>query len=424
MERHYLKLSNQNIFTPKYVRGYSSGGIRSRKILTNFPKTTKFSSSEINDFYSSIKYNQDKSNLLISSNNFLYSPKRNILKKNYRNIRSSKQKPKSSSFQKLLPSVNRNMTQNKFCLETEKLYHETYQIKKVIQQLEQELFYLSQENLIKDEQLNEKEQEINNIINNNYKTFDDDDGYNDNYNINISDINSSMGVLILKIKKEIRNTNNEIKNENFKLKYLKRSLYLTKIKELNVESKLLQQQSNKINRLIDNALEIKNENDKTMEEYEHLKENINRQEIILSNLNDECISLEQEEYFLNNQLQNLKNELKTKIEKAKKNNNELNALSLKNKNLNNDKIIKSQTYTTKINGMPITIKSLYTNKLSDLKKNINFYKRQCKYTDDMINKLQDQRKKLVDANKSFEQKLKISQNLLQHSTNIKKLKKN
>ena len=421
MERHYLKLSNQNIFTPKYVRGYSSGGIRSRKILTNFPKTTKFSSSEINDFYSSIKYNQDKSNLLISSNNFLYSPKRNILKKNYRNIRSSKQKPKSSSFQKLLPSVNRNMTQNKFCLETEKLYHETYQIKKVIQQLEQELFYLSQENLIKDEQLNEKEQEINNIINNNYKTFDDDDGYNDNYNINISDINSSMGVLILKIKKEIRNTNNEIKNENFKLKYLKRSLYLTKIKELNVESKLLQQQSNKINRLIDNALEIKNENDKTMEEYEHLKENINRQEIILSNLNDECISLEQEEYFLNNQLQNLKNELKTKIEKAKKNNNELNALSLKNKNLNNDKIIKSQTYTTKINGMPITIKSLYTNKLSDLKKNINFYKRQCKYTDDMINKLQDQRKKLVDANKSFEQKLKISQNLLQHSTNIKKL---
>ena len=59
------------------------------------------------------------------------------------------------------------MSQNKFCLETEKLYHETYQIKKVIKQLEKELFFLSHENLIKDEQLNEKEQEINN----NYKTL-------------------------------------------------------------------------------------------------------------------------------------------------------------------------------------------------------------------------------------------------------------
>ena len=81
------------------------------------------------------------------------------------------------------------------------------------------------------------------------------------------------------------------------------------------------------------------------------------------------MSLEKEEYLLNNQLLNLKNELKTKIEKAKKNNNELNVLSLKSKNLNNDKIIKSQPYTTKINGTPITIKSLYTNRLSDLKKN-------------------------------------------------------
>ena len=71
--------------------------------------------------------------------------------------------------------------------------------------------------------------------------------------------------------------------------------------------------------------------------------------------------------------------------------------------------------------MPITIKSLYTNKLSNLKKNINFYKRQCKYTEDMINKLQDQRKKLIDVNKNSDQKLKISQNFLQNSTKLKKM---
>ena len=436
MESHYLKLNNQNFFTPKYIRGYSSGILKGRKIINHFPKTTKCSNNTISDFYSSKNYIPSKSNLFISSNNFnLFTPKQNILKNNYRNLRSSKPRVKSASFQKMLPAVinnqNRNMTQNKFCLETEKLYHETYQIKKVIKQLEKELLFLSHENLIKDEQLNEKEQEINNIINNNYKTFDDEynDEYNINYNnfnyndLNINNVNSSMGVLILKIKKEIRNINNEIRNENYKLNFLKRSLYITKIKELNVESKLLQQQFIKINTLIENALEIKDQNDNAMEEYENLKENINRQEIILTNLEQDCISLEKEEYLLNNQLLNLKNELKTKIEKAKKNNNELNVLSLKSKNLNNDKIIKSQPYTTKINGMPITIKSLYTNRLSDLKKNINFYKRQCKYTDDMINKLEDQRKKIIDSNKNFK-KLKMSQNFLESSTRVKNLNLN
>ena len=244
MERHYLKLNNQNFLSPKYVRGFSSNSLKGRKILNHFPKTTKYSSNTISDFYSSKNYIPNKSsNLFISSSNFnLFTPKQNILKNNYRNIRSSKPRLKSASLQKMLPSVinnqNRNMTQNKFCLETEKLYHETYQIKKVIRELEKELFFLSHENLIKDEQLNEKEQEINNIINNNYKTFDDEynDEYNINYNnfnyndINIGNVNSSMGVLILKIKKEIRNTNNEIRNENYKLNFLKRSLYITKLK--------------------------------------------------------------------------------------------------------------------------------------------------------------------------------------------------
>ena len=434
MDRHYLKLNNQNFFSPKYIRGYSSNNIKSRKLLNNFPKTTKYSNDTTSDFYSSKNHFHNKSNLFFASNSNIniFTPKQNILKNNYRNIRSSKPRIRSS-FQKKLPSVNnnpnKNMSQNKFCLETEKLYHETYQIKKVIKQLEKELFYLSHENLIKDEQLNEKEQEINNIINNNYKTFDDEynDDYNVNYNnfnmndININNVNSSMGVLILKIKKEIKNTNNEIKKENFKLDYLKRSLYITKIKELNIESKLLQQQYSKINTLIDNALDIKDENDKTLEEFENLKENINRQKIILSNLGRDCSSLEKEEHYLNNQLLTLKNELKTKIEKAKKNNNELNELSVKSKNLNNDKIMKSQTFTTKIDGMPITIKSLYTNKVSELRKNINFYKKQCNYTEDMVNKLKEQRKKLIDANKNFDQKIKISQNFLENSTKLKNL---
>ena len=144
MDHHYLKLNNQNIFSPTFKRGYSSTNIRAKRLLNNFPKTTKYNNNSISDFFSN-NYMQSKSNILISSNNFnLYTPKR-ILNNNIRNIKSSKPRIKSSSFQKVLPSVinnqNRNIAQNKFCLETEKLYHETYQIKKVINQLEKQLFF-------------------------------------------------------------------------------------------------------------------------------------------------------------------------------------------------------------------------------------------------------------------------------------------
>ena len=442
MEQHYLKLSNHNVFSP--VRGYSSGIIKGRKLITRFPNTAKNSShSIINDFYSikNTNYYSNKSNMFFSSNSIsLFSPKRDIL--NYRTIKSSKQKRiKSSSFQKKLPSVintnnksfksYKSSSQNQFCFETEKLYHETYQIKKVIKNLEKQLYSLSNENIIKDRQLYQKEREINSIINNTHKTLDDDynDDYKDNYydyynnNINLNTLNSSMGVLLLKIKKEIKNTNNEIKSENNKLNYLKKSFFITKTKELKVESLLLKKQYDKINTLISNALEIKSQNQKAMEEYNHLQETIDRQELILSSLESNCMSLEDQEKFLAHQLNILKEELKTKIIKAKKNNNELNILSIKNKNLTNDKVIQNEAYTTKINGVPITIKSLYTNKLSNLKKNINFYKRQIKFSDDMINKLKEQRKKLVDSNKNFEQKIKFSQKFIENTTQIKNVKR-
>ena len=70
---------------------------------------------------------------------------------------------------------------------------------------------------------------------------------------------------------------------------------------------------------------------------------------------------------INNKLENLQNDVKAKIEKAKKNENELNILCLKNKNWANDKIIQKQIYTTKKDGIPISTKSLYTGKVSSLK---------------------------------------------------------
>ena len=63
------------------------------------------------------------------------------------------------------------------------------------------------------------------------------------------------------------------------------------------------------------------------------------------------------------------------------NNSKLNILKKKNELLANEKIIKDEKYTIKINGNPITFNSLYLNKINKIKESIKFYKRQIQYSD-------------------------------------------
>ena len=425
MDNYYLKLSNQDIFAQRMIPRPSSFNLKCRKLINYYPKTTKFSQSTMNGFYSTKnKYSNINNNITSSQNFNLFSVKPQTPK--MRKI--SRIKPQSASYKKSLPDVssylNRSMYSNN-CLETEKLYQETYQIKKLVKQLQRQLDKITKENHKKDRQLNAKENLINDIIihNNNMQLNNEEDDKN-NYNYNFLEIkfnkpNTAMGILIFKIKREIKTIINEINQENIKLENLKKSLYLSKTKELNIESFLYNEQINKINLLIGNALEIKEQNDIKLEEFESLNQNLERQEIIIDNLTRDNIALESQQEFLNIKLEKLQNDVKAKIEKAKKNDNELNILSLKNKNLSNDEIIKKQIFTTKIDGIPISMKSLYTGKVSSLKKSINFYKRQIKYTEDILNKLKEQKKKLIDSNKSFDQKIKIDSKFIDNTSQIK-----
>ena len=425
MDNYYLKLPNQDIFAQRMIPRPSSFNLKCRKLINYYPKTTKFSQSTMNGFYSTKnKYSNINNNITSSQNFNLYSVKPQTPK--MRKI--SRIKPQSASYKKSLPDVssylNRSMYSNN-CLETEKLYQETYQIKKLVTQLQRQLDKITKENHKKDRQLNAKENLINDIIihNNNMQLNNEEDDKN-NYNYNFLEIkfnkpNTAMGILIFKIKREIKTIINEINQENIKLENLKKSLYLSKTKELNIESFLYNEQINKINLLIGNALEIKEQNDIKLEEFESLNQNLERQEIIIDNLTRDNIALESQQEFLNIKLEKLQNDVKAKIEKAKKNDNELNILSLKNKNLSNDEIIKKQIFTTKIDGIPISMKSLYTGKVSSLKKSINFYKRQIKYTEDILNKLKEQKKKLIDSNKSFDQKIRIDSKFIDNTSQIK-----
>ena len=423
MENQYLKIPNYDIFTPKVIPRPSSFNLKCRKLLNYYPNSSKFAERASSGFYSTKNIFSNKSNIFSSPSNFnIFSLKTQTPKIK----KISRIKPQSAFHKRIIPDASNILSRSMYsnsCLEAEKLYQETYQIKKVIKQLQKQLYKVSQENHKKDRQLNAKEKQINKIIINNIELNNEDDEEKNNYfnflsnstNFNefkLNRSNSAVNILISKIKLEIKNILNETKKENDKLNDMKKSLFLTKIKELGMEASFYKEQINKIKLLIENSLQIKEQNDNKMNEFDSLKENIERQNIIIDNLTRENIFLENKQENLNNNLEMLQNELKVKIEQAKKNDDELNILSQKNKNLSKDKLIQKNFNSIKEDDFPISLKSLYTGKVSSLKKNINFYKKQIKYSEELLNKLHDQKKKLLDSNK----KIKLDSNFFNKST--------
>ena len=423
MDNQYLRLPNYDIFTQKNIPRPSSFNLKCRKLLNYYPETSKFANRASSGFYSTKNIFSNASNIFPPSNNFnIFSIKTQTPKIK----KVSRIKPQSAFYKKLFPDppniLSKNMYSNS-CLEAEKLYQETYQIKKVIKNLQYQLYKVTKENRKKERQLSAKENEINKIIIKNNELNNEDEEDKNNYynfisnNSNINEIklnkqNSAVNILISKIKREIKAIQNETQKENDKLDDMKKSLFMTKSKELSIESNLYREHIKKIKVLIENSIEIKEQNDNKMEEFESLKENLDRQNLIIDNLTRENIFLENQQDNLNAKLQILQNDLKAKIEQAKKNDNELNILSIKNKNLSKDKLIQKQFNSLNEEIFPLSLKSLYSGKVSTLKKNINFYKKQIKYSEEMLNKLKDQKKKLIDSNPNLQQKIKIEANFM------------
>ena len=423
MDNQYLRLPNYDIFTQKNIPRPSSFNLKCRKLLNYYPETSKFANRASSGFYSTKNIFSNASNIFPPSNNFnIFSLKTQTPKIK----KVSRIKPQSAFYKKLFPDppniLSKSMYSNS-CLEAEKLYQETYQIKKVIKNLQYQLYKVTKENRKKERQLSAKENEINKIIIKNNELNNEDEEDKNNYynfisnNSNINEIklnkqNSAVNILISKIKREIKAIQNETQKENDKLDDMKKSLFMTKSKELSIESNLYREHIKKIKVLIENSIEIKEQNDNKMEEFESLKENLDRQNLIIDNLTRENIFLENQQDNLNAKLEILQNDLKAKIEQAKKNDNELNILSIKNKNLSKDKLIQKQFNSLNEEIFPLSLKSLYSGKVSTLKKNINFYKKQIKYSEEMLNKLKDQKKKLIDSNPNLQQKIKIDPNFM------------
>jgi len=441
-----LKLGKTKIQNSKYFQALIGSPTNfNSHINYTTNKNTSFIPEYTNSLLSPIRKNKSKLRKSSSQKNITERPMSVTSRSfptvinNFRIIRSPIYKTTVNN-NNLLYNTSTENKSNYFNLETEKLYQETRQTKKLVRFLIKELLSLKKENEMKDKQITIKEKEINDIIvknnslligtgniennneinnankinefstntsymtnnTNNNKTEDNSNIFNDSIYLNAlsSNRNSSTGNLFFKIKKEIKKTNIDMKLENDKFEKLKKSMFLTKMNELSIESTLLKEHIKKIKSLLDNALIIKKNNDMKNNEMIKIKENLEKQEKIENNLITMIIKLEKEEDDLKMKLEMNEFELRNKIKEVNVNINKLVILKKKNENLNKDKVIKNEIYLSKNNnGNIVQINTVYRNKIKELKKSIKFYERQLKHSDDELIKLKEKRKKLIETEK-------------------------
>ena len=440
-----LKLGKSKIQNFKYCKailGSPSNFNSSIKYHKN--RSTYFSPDYTNNLLSPIHKNRKRLKKCCSQKNITERPT-SFTSRSFPNVINNFRGAKSPVYKttgnnNILYDTSNENTSNFFNLETEKLYQETRQIRKVVKFLTKELLKLKKENEEKDRQITIKEKEINNIIiknnsllgivvdtnegnkndeystNNSYisnnKTETNSNIFNDSIYLNAlsSNRNSSTGNLFFRIKKEIKQTNNETKLENDKFERLKKSLYITKMNELTIESNMYKSHINKINSLLENALIIKRNNNIKNEELIKLKENIEMQEKIENNLNTMIIKLENKENDLRGKLEMDEYELISKTKEVNVNINKLVVLKKKNENLNKDKVIKNEIYINPKNGNQVQINTMYKNKIRQLKKSIKFYERKIKYSEEELTLLKERRNKLIETEKIKGLKLNIDIN--------------
>ena len=331
----------------------------------------------------------------------------NYLSKKYKSNNSNKtDRNIFNHFPKLMKQSNYDNTNDKSGsnslknLEFEKLNQEKFQLNRLIKSLKKELFLLRKDNQEKEEILNNKEKEIIGIINNSNIKSDEYVPQTHNNTLQFFDENFTQNKysynLYLKIKKEIKNFNNEIDLEQKKINELKRSYYFTKMKEIKSEYSLLEQNINKISSLIEIAVKTKENNAKELEQYNELEHKINIQNKLLMESNKKQKYLNEEKEKLNKEIKSIKLNLVSEEDKINKNKKELKTLIIKNNNLSKDGVIKSHIYIKTDDNSSIALKTLYLNKISKLKKNVNYYKNQNNYNELILRKLKEKKKSLIE----------------------------
>ena len=310
--------------------------------------------------------------------NILISPKTDIhSSKRLTRTQSGKTLYKKHSLSSFLNNSVQNYSSktpsSKFIIESEQLCQEKNQLMNIVKKLKYKLFLLKIQNKELGNQIEEKDDEINNILISNKN--------------NSNKENSS---LMIKINKQIEELKDKIRLLEDKNVFLKKNNKLTKSNEYEIENLFFNEHIRQINNLISYSNNIKSNNTEKIEEYDILEQKIKEQKFILNELNEKINSLDKEEDLINKEIE----DLTVILDKEKNKINLNNGIVLSLKKLNNTLTKESDLENLSIQNSK---NSSFKDNIFEIKKSIYIYKKKLIEQEILINDLQKENDKLLKS---------------------------
>ena len=206
------------------------------------------------------------------------------------NTNNFKDKIKENDLNAFLPK------RNNYKIELEKLYDQNSNYKKIILKLKSEIDMINKDSSEKEKVLNTMNLEIEKLINKNEER------------IEISDIGpikleeKNKYILIRKMKNKINEIEQEISNNLFKNKNLRKNIKLTKFNELKIENSIINEHSNKILLLIESSKELKSNQKKEIKQNKMYNNNYISQKSIIYEFKEQLRNLNEEENNMKNEI--------------------------------------------------------------------------------------------------------------------------
>ena len=298
-------------------------------------------------------------------------------------------------------SLNNSMgKKNHYKIEIEKLYDQNVHYKKTIKKLQSEI------NEIKTE-LNKKQQvlcSVNSEIEKLIKENKDETDFNVDLKDNDQWNDQGKYSLIKKMKNKIKEAQNGLMEQIQKNKNLKKDKKFTKFNELEIEKKIINEQINKIQSLIENSLEMKSNHDKELYRNDIFNNGLESQKNIIQNFMKKFEDLTEEEKYLQNEID--------KYEKIlNKTNNRVKIVKLKQLSLQdqNKKLIKEKEdfivkNRNKDNFDNIFLLDNLKRKLSSAKNDYNYNRLKNEKTNEKLNNIKKKFNENVEQYKRIEHK--------------------
>ena len=288
----------------------------------------------------------------------------------------------NSSSVAIVPKKTLNNSSNKknhYRIEIEKLYDQNVHYKKAIKKLQAEI------NEIKNEL--DKKQKILSSVNSKIEQLIQDNKEGTEFNMEENQLNEQWNDqgkynLIKKMKNKIKEAEKGLSEEILKNKMLRRDKKFTKFNELEIERKIIIEQSNKIQSLIENSLEVKSNHDKELYQNGIFNNGLESQKNIIYNFMQKFKNLTEEEKRLQSEI--------VKYEKRiDKTNNRVNIVKLKQISLQNQNkklIIEREEFRNKNkdNADNIFLLEELRKKLSEAKSDYKYNKLKHKKTNEKL----------------------------------------